>query len=126
MIRKLINEKPERCKSGLITNTPFYLLCDEDKQKLLQLDKRYTELLHNDPEKSYIELRKTIFPYIFRVNETNITILASTKKEAIEKLGHDNWKNTNKVSVEYLEWTRKLTSYETEKQKRKARVAKGK
>lgn len=97
-----------RDKSQLITKVPFYALSREDKEKVKQIDARYSTLCSKYDALSWQQLRRRIKPYTIFTIDTKITIMTETKKVAIAMSGFKP-RNITKITVEYEDRTEELT-----------------
>lgn len=104
-------------KPGLITTVPLVSLgiSKADRQKVIDLDPRYHDLIQMDSEKSWHDIRREIKPYVFTMSSgEQFTIMDKTKVGALEKLikllDKQDCRNPRitKVEVEYETWTREL------------------
>ena len=107
-----------RDKSQLITKVPFYALSREDKDKVRQIDTRYSTLCSKYDALSWLQLRRRIKPYTIFVTDSKTTIMSETKKNAVAMSGFRP-KDITKITVEYADRTEELTLPKTAKPKYK-------
>lgn len=105
-----------RDKSQLIIKVPFYALSREDKEKVKQIDARYSTLCSKCDGLSWQQLRRKIKPYTIFVTDSSITIMTGTKKNAVAMSGFKP-KDITKIIVEYVDRTEELTLPKTAKPK---------
>ena len=105
-----------RDKSQLITKVPFYALSREDKEKVKQIDARYSTLCSKCDGLSWQQLRRKIKPYVIFTAESKITIMTGTKKKAVTMSGFKP-KDITGITVEYEDKTVELTIPKTAKSK---------
>ena len=105
-----------RDKSQLIIKVPFYALSKEDKEKVKQIDARYSTLCSKCDGLSWQQLRRKIKPYTVFVSDSSITIMTGTKKNAVAMSGFKP-KDITKIIVEYVDRTEELTLPKTAKPK---------
>ena len=107
-----------RDKTQLIIKVPFYALSRGDKDKVRQIDTRYSTLCSKCDGLSWQQLRRKIKPYTIFTANSKITIMSETKKNALAMSGFKPCDIT-KITVEYVDMTKELTIPKTAKPKSK-------
>ena len=117
---------PGRKKSALITRVPLMSLSPGDFKKVQEINLAYAGILSEVDERSYHEIRQEIKPYIFTFEGgQDVTLLAKTKPEAIEKFTKMTYiiESVVKIEVEYEDRVQVLLTPAEQKAARKAKRA---